>query len=277
MHPRYETRLRGRALALRDLGRYAEAERDLREVIRISEKLHTTQHQSYADSIAELAVIYHDTGRFTEAEELYAEALAISEATSGTDSLSYVRQTNNLGYLYEDMGAYDRALGFYRTSLKVRKMVFSDNPASISSSQGNLARLLAKMGELSEAEQLLQQAIGTDNEYGRSNLYNRVTQLAIELGQASGRGSCNNTLAANQNIVTDLREQPEDSWRRMQAESWIGQLALRCGANTLAEELLSGALQKADLIYSAGSQGQRAMHEHIKPLLRNLSVTDDVE
>ncbi len=274
MHPKYAIRLRTRALALNRLGRVQAAETDMLESIGIAEKLYGRQHPEYAEGIAELAFIYHDQGRFSAAEGLYSEALAISEARSGVNSTAYVLQTNNLGYLYEDMGALDRAEEYYRASLHIRQTVFAENRLQVARSQSNLARLLAKRGAFSEAGELLQMAMALYREQQRSNLYNAVTQVAIRAGNQATPGDCDGALAELRELLPELQLEPAGGWRRMQAESWLGRLALQCGDVAQGEALLRAALDKADAIYTSGSDGQALLHAQIEPLLASISAAN---
>ncbi len=265
MHPLYQSRKQSKALKLKVLGEYEEAESLLLEVQEDSRKIFTEEHPVYSSVTAELGALYHDKGRFSEVEQIYLEAIDISQRNSSNRSLNYVLQINNLAYLYEDMGRYDEAEPLYRESVKLRQKYHSASPIRVASSQGNLARLLAKIGKHQESQSLVDLIMPVYQQHNRSNRQNHITAIANLLGL--NPASCDQVITQIEEILPAVQSLSETSWRRMQSELWLGELASKCAHQDLASQLIQAAKDKAVIIYSKGSEGQRIIQNKANQLL----------
>ena len=277
MHPLYQNRQINRAIKLRRMARFSEAESILLEMRKGTAKLFTTAHPNYAWASAELGVLYHDKGRFSEVEVIYKEAIETTQQTSGETSLSYVLQVNNLAYLYEDMGRFAAAEPLYRESIKLRQQYHADSPIRVASSQSNLARLLAKRHKHEESQQLLTTIMPIFTTHKRSNLYNRITEIANIIGRPPSAESCDEANPKIDQIMPEIENLSETSWRRMQSEMWLGEMALACGDQSLGHQLVRAAQQRSAVIYSEGSEGLNLMQNQAADLLHmqeELSMPD---
>lgn len=271
MHPLFQVRQQNKALKLKDLERYAEAEAIFKENRTIARKLFTEQHPNYSSVTAELGALYHDQGRYQEVKEIYQEAIAISLQVSGKESLNYVLQINNLAYLYEDMGEYELAEPLYRESIQLRQLHHATNPYRIASSRGNLARLLAKMGQHRESQNILAEIMPVYTANNSSNRQNNITTIANLIGSDASSVTCQTALKSIQDLLPEVDELSVKSWRRMFNELQLGELAFKCKGYDLAKTLLTAAAEKSAVIYAAGSDGQKIMQNKTAKLLGQIT------
>ncbi|GJM06116.1 MAG: hypothetical protein DHS20C09_21120 [marine bacterium B5-7] len=272
MHPLYQNRNLNKAMRLKDLERYEEAEAVFLEVRKDTLKLFTHEHPTYSSALAELGALYHDKGRFNEVEEIYLEAIDISKKVSGVKSLNYVLQINNLAYLYEDMGRFEQAELLYRESVQLRQTHFSGNPIRVASSQSNLARLLAKRGQFAESQAIIDEIIPVFNVNKRSNRQNEITAIANLIKNEPSQELCQTAIQAINSIIPEVEKLSSQSWRRMQSELWLGEMALKCQDLALAKSLITAAKDKAAVIYVAGSDGQKIIQSKTDQLLNKISA-----
>jgi len=267
MHPKFLVRQQSIAMKLKDLERYVEAEAVFIENRENSRKLFTEDHPNYSSVTAELGALYHDQGKYQEVKSIYAEAIAISLRVSGKKSLNYVLQINNMGYLYEDMGQYELAEPLYRESIDLRQKYHSNSPYRIASSRSNLARLLSKMGRYEESQAILDEIIPIYIENKRSNRQNNITALTNLIGSQPDQTICQQAIQKINHLLPEVEGLSAKSWRRMFNELQLGALALKCGDEVLAQNLLNAAAEKSMVIYAADSVGQKRILAEVNSLL----------
>ena len=269
LHPHYLNKLFNQAVILINLHRYDEAQEILQTVRKGEEKLYTKGHPRYANALGEQATLWHDLGQFKMAESAYLESINIYQTQKS--NTNYARSINNLAYLYEDMGELNKAEPLYRESIKLRIQQDSSNLIRIASAQGNLARLLARSGRYPQARDLIQRVIKTYSNYKRGNLYNQIILIASNIGDGKNAQQCKQGINAIKAIMGELQKKSIKSWRRMQAELWIGKMAVTCGDNDLARENLNAALEKSKNIYKKDSLGQQIIANQVGLNKSNLS------
>jgi tetratricopeptide (TPR) repeat protein len=146
--------LSSRALALRALGRFAEAEPLFRRALAISEQGVGSDHPNVASALNNLAELLRATGRLGEAEPLYRRALDIGERVFGPDHPEVATDLNNLAGLLEDTGRLGEAEPLYRRALDIDERVFGPDHPEVATDLNNLAGLLRATGRPGEAEPL---------------------------------------------------------------------------------------------------------------------------
>jgi Flp pilus assembly protein TadD len=99
------------------------------------------------------AETWYAMGRLRYTQGRYSDALMCFEKTLALNPRS-VKGENNLGLAYEALNRNDDAVGAYRTAIAWQK----DDPAPSEQPLLNLAILLQHRNQLSEAQQLLEQA-----------------------------------------------------------------------------------------------------------------------
>ncbi len=263
MHPVYHDRLISRAISLIRAERYVEAHDVLEVALANAEKIYGKNHPNYADTLNEKAVLWHDHGQLELARQTYQQAIDITLNSGSKKQIQFAIQINNLAYLFEDMFDVESAIDLYRESVDIRRQVHPDNAIRIASAQGNLARALAKMGHFTEAQTLIDEVIPVFTSSKRNNLYNDLTQAAITIGGARRAEACENGLQAIEALTPRLEQESAGGWRRMRAELWIGELAMQCGEQDLADSFFTQSLDKARTIYDAGSDGLLMIEERV--------------
>ncbi len=119
LRPESSIILHNLARALKDAGRYREAEPLYRRSLTIVEK--ERQHPDVAIPLNGLAALYQAQGRYGEAEPLYERAQAIREKALGPQHPAVATGLNDLAGLYEDQGRYREAEPLYRRALAINE------------------------------------------------------------------------------------------------------------------------------------------------------------
>jgi tetratricopeptide (TPR) repeat protein len=91
--------MRELAGSIRARGRYAEAERLLRDALALAERSESVPGEDVAGVLNNLAVVYKYTGRFDDAEALYRRALVLTERAHGSEHPDVATIYHNLGGL----------------------------------------------------------------------------------------------------------------------------------------------------------------------------------
>jgi serine/threonine-protein kinase len=270
MYPKYQSRRVTKAAILMDMHRYDEAEVILLKSLEDGKKLYTTKHPAYSHVLEKIGSFYHDKGRFSETEKIYKEAINITINAGDKNNASYVVQINNLAYLYEDSGDLEKAESLYRESLGLRKIVYGEKTVRVATSQANLARTLAKLGKHQEAKLLLAEAMPVYTSKNKSNLHNNIILSAIEITEKNNRSGCKTGLLMIDKLIPEVNKISEKSWRRMNAELWLGELADRCNDKETAKQLLNAAKEKSKTIYADNSDGQIMIQNKVDSILNKI-------
>jgi tetratricopeptide (TPR) repeat protein len=149
----------GLAGNLRKQGRYAEAERFLRQALQIDEETLGSDHPSYAASLAGLAAALEGQGRYLESEELLRRALPIFEKTLGPRHSSYGACLHNLADTLLRQGRLDEAEHLLRESLAIKVQVLGEGHPALSTTLHALAKVLEGQGRYRDSEEVLVRAL----------------------------------------------------------------------------------------------------------------------
>jgi len=95
--------------AARALGRYGDAERDLRGALQVAETVFGRNSFEWAQVGNSLGMVYKYSGRWDEAEQLYAEVLRTVSATDGESADALASVYHNIGGLLHARGEYAAA------------------------------------------------------------------------------------------------------------------------------------------------------------------------
>ncbi len=174
---------------LSELGRYAEAERKLLEMLPdVEHRVGATS--GYAGRIwNELGSARQDLGRYGDAAEAYRRALAIlGPYDDAAPNALVVRVVNNLASLDEDRGDLAAAEAGYRQSLAWRERSQAADSPAVARARHNLARTLLRRGAHTEAAALLAAARAIRDAQLPSTAPDRLAShaLAVELLLAVG-------------------------------------------------------------------------------------------
>jgi serine/threonine-protein kinase len=174
---------------LSQLGRHAEAERTLLEMLPdVEHRVGATS--GYAGRIwNELGSARQDLGRYVDAAEAYRRALRIlGPYDDGAPNALVARVVNNLASLDEDRGDLVAAEAGYRQSLAWRERNQAADSTAVARARHNLARTLLRRGAHAEAATLAASARAIrDAQLPPSSAERLASQaLAVELLLALG-------------------------------------------------------------------------------------------
>ena len=158
----YSSALSLLGIALREEGRYAEAEPVLRQALAMHEQSLGQVHPNVAASLNNLATLLQITNRLAEAEILFRRALAIKEKHFGPDHPEVAIAMVNLGVLLLLADRLAEAEPLYRRALPVYEKSFGPEHPEVGVALANLAQLLVKTNRLAEAEPLLRRALAIE-------------------------------------------------------------------------------------------------------------------
>jgi len=133
-------------------GRYAEAERDYRDIIAAERSNSPMDAERLANALNNLAVFYLDLGRIPEAETLLAEAIDLRVALYGSDHPYVAALLQNLGDAERRAGNLSVAEDLLIRSLTIYSRAGRDYWRNASVAQNHLALLQAETGREQEAE-----------------------------------------------------------------------------------------------------------------------------
>jgi tetratricopeptide (TPR) repeat protein len=148
-----------RALVLRDLGKFDDAQSLFLKSLAIRERAFGQDHPDVATSLNNLALLYHSQGRLSEAEPLYKKALMIYEKVLGRNHPNAAITLNNLAGLYDDQGRYAEAELLHKQALTVAEQTLGADHPRLAAILNNLASVYQSQGRYSEAELLSKRAL----------------------------------------------------------------------------------------------------------------------
>jgi len=145
--------------ALRETGRYAEAETHLRRALEVDESAPSKDEHAVAIRCDQLAGCLHEQGKLTEAEEFCRRALAWKERSLDADHRSTLVSVNNLAGILFEKGDLAGAEALYRRAWETcRRIAGSEHPDTLSVA-GNLAHVVLEKGDIAAAEPLCHQTL----------------------------------------------------------------------------------------------------------------------
>lgn len=162
--PTHAAALSLRAESLAALGRLEEAERDLREALRIREKI-AAEGTVTSLGLADLGAVVLRQGRPAEAEAIFRRAIEIRTETA-RPGFSPAPLRRDLGLALLEQGRFDEAEVETRAALDVLSAMRGSGSEPALRARGNLIRILEATGRLEEAQyharKILEGAAGPD-------------------------------------------------------------------------------------------------------------------
>jgi serine/threonine-protein kinase len=146
------------AIALKDAGRYDEAETAYLDSLAIQRRVLGPRHPDVGNALNNLTVMYMDVGKFDRALASAQEGTDILRASlgDGHDTTNVMRL--NLARVHTQLGHLDVAEGQFRAIVALRREVGSTDNIAFASTMDALADVLNKQGEFSEAHSFAREA-----------------------------------------------------------------------------------------------------------------------
>lgn len=251
---------------LQGLGRYADAEPNLRKSLAIRRAALPAGHPSIAASMGKLALLLAEQNNLADAESLQREALAIDRATLPAGHPNIAAGLNNLANLLSTQNKFAEAETLSRESLEIARVALPDGHPNIAFGLNNLAMLLHAQNKLAEAEPLQREALAI----WRGALPAGHPDIALALNNLAGLLQAQNKLA-----------EAESLQRETLAMRRAALPALHPGIATALDNLAAllydqNKLAEAEPLYREALEIRRASlpagHPNIAGTLSNLAV-----
>ncbi len=160
--PLVEARVRNTiGSTLQALGRFDEAEPNLRKSLEIRRAVLPAGHRDIATSLNNLALLLYDQNNLVEAEPLFRQSLEIVRAAPPPEKSFIGSPLCNLALLLQDQNRLDEAEVLYREALEisVEKLPEERQLHFTASVLNNFALLLQQQNKLAEAESRFREAL----------------------------------------------------------------------------------------------------------------------
>ncbi|TNE63460.1 MAG: tetratricopeptide repeat protein, partial [Bacteroidetes bacterium] len=163
-HSEYALSLENLAFLYDDLEQFEKSERLHLESLAIQESAIGKQHPEYIGTLHNLAELYRRTSRELEAKDHYHQLLTLLEEVVGKEHPDYASALNNLGILHWYATDFKKAESLYRECLDIRRKVLGSDHPDYVYSLGNLAETAEAQQRFDEADRLLAEAAGLQQE-----------------------------------------------------------------------------------------------------------------
>jgi eukaryotic-like serine/threonine-protein kinase len=144
---------------LQGLGRYADAEPNLRKSLAIRRAALPAGHPGITTGLNNLAITLQSQNKLAEAEPLMREALAISRVAVPANLPGMTTALNNLAYLLYSQNKLAEAESLLGEALAIRRAALPAGDPNIAIGIDNLAEVLRAQNKLAEAEPLFREAL----------------------------------------------------------------------------------------------------------------------
>lgn len=154
-----EDETEAQAKALREQGKYDDAERLYRQVLAKRRTELGDRHASTVSTLDQLGATLYMKGDLVGAEELLLEALEARRATLGDSHPDTVASVSSSGMLLKDKGDLSRAEPLLREAVAAMRETIGERHPDALICMANLGVLLKDKGDLEAAEPLLRDAL----------------------------------------------------------------------------------------------------------------------
>ncbi len=199
--------LHGLGTLLEQQGRYADADRILRQALKLQRKLHPGPDGDIAITLKDLARVMAAGGDLNGAIPVMRKALAMQRTLRGTEPHPDLAEAmNDMALLLEEHGDYDGAEKLFREAIAMKRRLYGDKHPEIAAGLNNLAAVLQDKGELAAAESAYRQALAMQRELlgeVHPDTANTLNNLAFV---QSARGDMQGALATEREALAVYRK-----------------------------------------------------------------------
>ena len=141
-------------------GHYVDAERNLREALKLQREIYGGSDAAIARTLKDLARVMADDGDLNSAIPLMRSAVAMQRELRGNQPHPDLAEVlNDMGVLLWQHGDLDETEKFYRESLAMKRRLLGDKHPEIAAGLENVAMSLTDKGDLAGAEPLYRQSL----------------------------------------------------------------------------------------------------------------------
>ncbi|MBV8405650.1 MAG: toll/interleukin-1 receptor domain-containing protein [Gammaproteobacteria bacterium] len=157
--------LHGLGYVLGQQGRYADADRTLRDALALERRVGLDSGDEGARTLQDLAKVVEESGDIQKAIPLMERVVALHRGLHGSEPYpAFAEAVNDLGYLEEQKGNHAAAEALMVEALNMKRKLFGDKHPEVAAGLANLGLLANDEGQLARAEDLYRQALAMDRE-----------------------------------------------------------------------------------------------------------------
>ncbi|MBI4890583.1 MAG: tetratricopeptide repeat protein [Acidobacteria bacterium] len=149
------------AMALRAVGRFAEARAEIQGSVSVAERYMGPADELTGAAYCGLGMFYKYSGEFDEAERAYKRSMEILVPICGEESEILATLYHNLGGLEHSRQNYEAGVPWARKAYEVRKKLAGAECSETVADAVALAGLLDEMGPSAESERIYREALVT--------------------------------------------------------------------------------------------------------------------
>ncbi|MCA9291620.1 MAG: serine/threonine protein kinase [Phycisphaerales bacterium] len=153
------TMLHNHATALKELGRFDEAEAEMREALRLREAYYGAEHPMTLYTYNNLGTLLEHMGRLDEAAAIFRTTLDARRRILGPDHISTLRTAGNLANILVQQGVTDEAAALVRDNVDRASRRLGDGHDITLIAMNTLAYLDEEQGRPDEAERIYRRII----------------------------------------------------------------------------------------------------------------------
>jgi tetratricopeptide (TPR) repeat protein len=154
----YGVALNGLAASMQLQGRFSEAQKHIREAVKVTRRLYGVSSLAYANALENEGLLRIRVGDLTAAKVNLDSAAAINEKLAGKESMIYAYSLMSLGRYGQLTGDYTKAEPYLKEARKIVRKVKGNQSPEYASVQNSLALLYQTLGNYRDAEVALKEA-----------------------------------------------------------------------------------------------------------------------
>lgn len=243
----------GLGTLLAQVGRYADAEKSLREALSLQQTLYGTSHPAIARTLKDLARALADAGDLNAAIPLMRRAVSMQRQLRGSEPHPDLAEVlNDMGLLLYDGGDLDGAGKFFRESLAMNRRLLGAKHPEIANGLENLAMTVQDGGNLAGAETLYLQSLDMRRELlGKDHPIVGRTQMNLASLQYD-RGETTEAIANGREVLVIFRKAyPADNPEIARVLNTIGFWLTMAGEYAEADQHLEQGLEMRRRLFGA--------------------------
>jgi serine/threonine-protein kinase len=223
-----------------DLGLTQEAEKTLREALRLNRELHGEMSPTVAEAMTYLAGVLVNVGRRAEAETLVTKAVEINRALAQTQSKGQAFALFTLGEIYVRKAAYAQAQPLLLESVAISEKLGSNDDAAYT--MVSLGRAQQFSGDLRAAEATYRRSIALFKQLPpRFEL--KLAMVFLNLGNLlASKGSYDEALQVLADAEVIFAKQGEATLYLVWLQNHLGRIYLARGDDIKAAEAAGRAI-----------------------------------
>lgn len=145
-------------LALMSQGKFAQASKELKKALSLSESISGEQSAEYGEALDLQAWMYQANGKMQDALSSLKESISVFEAKS-PDSKDAADALEHMGLLQETIGLYEPAQESYAKALEIRKKLSGPNSIEAADLYESLGQIAQRRGLPAEGQKLIASAL----------------------------------------------------------------------------------------------------------------------